>query len=67
MTKPGNRFEVERFLRQQGYRPSRNTGRHVIWRRPGSLPVQLSHGKTVSQGLMGQIKKSVGFLPNKWK
>jgi len=67
MVRPGDRFEVERFLRQQGYKPIRAVGPHIIWGKPGHASVSLSHSRRVSQGVMRRIKQTVGFLPNRWK
>ncbi|MBS1906585.1 MAG: type II toxin-antitoxin system HicA family toxin [Actinobacteria bacterium] len=65
--KEARRTDVERFLRQQGYRIGRDSGRHTWWVKPGCPAVPLPRHARISPGVLRSIEKAVGQLPDEWR
>jgi len=65
--KEAKRSEVERFLREQGYEIGRETGPHTWWTKPGARSIPLPRHKRTSPGVLRDIEKTIGFVPDDWK
>ncbi len=61
------RSDVERFLRRQGYEVARDDGRHTWWARPNSRSIPLPRHNRISPGVLRDIERVVGFVPDEWK
>ncbi len=65
--KEAKRAEVERFLREQGYAVASETGRHTKWTKQGARAVPLPRHNRISPGVLRDIEKAIGFVPDGWK
>lgn len=65
--KEAKRMDVERFLRQQGYRVGRDRGPHTWWVKPGSRSIPIPRHRLISAGVLSDVEKAVGFVPDEWK
>jgi len=65
--KDAKRADVEKFLRQQGYAVARDRGNHTVWKKSGSRSIPLPRHRTISAGVLRDIEKTIGFVPDKWK
>jgi predicted RNA binding protein YcfA (HicA-like mRNA interferase family) len=61
--KEAKRADVERFLRQHGYTPGRDTGSHTWWTKPDSRPIPPRRPTRISPGVL----RDIGFVPQQWK
>lgn len=67
LMKEAKRSEVERFLREQGYEISRDTGPHTWWTKPGARPLPIPRHNRTSPKVLRDVEKAVGFVPKEWK
>jgi predicted RNA binding protein YcfA (HicA-like mRNA interferase family) len=65
--KEAKRSEVEAFLREQGYVVKRDTGPHTFWAKEGCPSVPLPRHTKTSPGVLRDIEKKVGHVPDEWK
>ena len=65
--KEAKRSEVERFLREQGYEVGRDAGPHTWWKKLGARAIPLPRHKRTSPGVLRDIEKAIGFVPDEWK
>jgi predicted RNA binding protein YcfA (HicA-like mRNA interferase family) len=65
--KDAKRRDVERYLKQQGYEPGRDDGRHTWWVKAGVRSVPLPRHSRISPGVLRGIEHIVGAVPAEWK
>ncbi|MBN9215359.1 MULTISPECIES: type II toxin-antitoxin system HicA family toxin [unclassified Microbacterium] len=65
--KEAKRSDVERFLRSEGYRVTRDSGPHTWWSKEGARSVPLPRHTRISPGVLRSIERIVGHVPPDWK
>ena len=67
LMKEAKRSAVVRFLTEQGYQVGRERGPHTWFTKPGERSIPLPRHTRISLGVLRDIEKTIGFVPEEWK